>query len=233
MISFYINIHKNWVPFIRRSDFLIMNKIQLKKLWKSRNIILEVLTDRGYPVKDSDYISDDVYKKWRSEVGVTSEEKIKDSLKLFFKTSDKCEGIKVYWSKLPKFGPEIINIKNDLDKDNIKKTIIIINKEVTTHGNKSLRNLKIQGYYIDIYPLNEIQYNIMKHRFVPKQTLCTPKEKKELLSSYSITHSQLPQIKFGDPVVRHLGAKRGQVIKIERESDTQIGYKTLYYRLIT
>ena len=28
----------------------------LKKLWKSRNIMLEVLLYRGYPVEDSDYM---------------------------------------------------------------------------------------------------------------------------------------------------------------------------------
>lgn len=72
--------------------------------------------------------------------------------------------------------------------------------------------------------------NILKHRYVPKHTVMTEEEVQVLLKELNISKVQLPKIFNNDPAAKAVGAKRGEVIKIERKSPT--AKKTLYYRCV-
>ncbi|MEM2263998.1 MAG: DNA-directed RNA polymerase subunit RpoH/Rpb5 C-terminal domain-containing protein, partial [Nitrososphaerota archaeon] len=51
-----------------------------------------------------------------------------------------------------------------------------------------------------------------------------------LLKKYNITPSQLPSILISDPVVKAIGAKVGDIIKITRPSETS--GTSIYYRCV-
>jgi len=74
------------------------------------------------------------------------------------------------------------------------------------------------------------EFNIFDHELVPEHRVLSEEEKDELLRSYRIRISQLPQIKASDPAVVALGAKPGDVIEIKRKSPTAGSY--YYYRLV-
>lgn len=63
-------------------------------------------------------------------------------------------------------------------------------------------------------------HQITKHDLVPDHIIITEKEKAQLLQQYKIEANQLPKILDEDPVIRSIGAKPGQVVKIIRKSDT-------------
>jgi len=65
---------------------------------------------------------------------------------------------------------------------------------------------------------------------VPKHTLLSDAEEKNLLGTYSISKADLPCIKHNDPAIANLNAKSGNVIKIERDSN--FGSTAFYYRLV-
>jgi DNA-directed RNA polymerase subunit H (RpoH/RPB5) len=71
---------------------------------------------------------------------------------------------------------------------------------------------------------------IEKHELVPKHTLLSGAEKEEVLKKYGITSRQLPRILATDPVVAKLGCTVGDVVKIERKSET--AGETVYYRVV-
>ena len=76
----------------------------------------------------------------------------------------------------------------------------------------------------------EEELNILKHELVPKQIILKDEEKKELLKKLNIIPRQLPKIFTNDPVVKSIGAKEGDIIKIIRDSPTA-GLIT-YYRVV-
>jgi DNA-directed RNA polymerase subunit H len=60
--------------------------------------------------------------------------------------------------------------------------------------------------------------------------LLSQEEQEEVLRRYRTTRPQLPKILTSDPVVRRLGAKPGDIIKITRTSPT--AGVTVYYRVV-
>ena len=73
-------------------------------------------------------------------------------------------------------------------------------------------------------------FDLFKHELVPNQSIVTQDEVELVLNHYGITKPQLPRILREDPAAKVLGAKAGQIIRIERESPT--AGNTFYYRLV-
>jgi DNA-directed RNA polymerase subunit H len=74
------------------------------------------------------------------------------------------------------------------------------------------------------------KFDVLKHQFVPDHVVLTDDETTEILKKYNITKGQLPKIKTSDVVVKQLGVKAGDVLKITRKSLT--AGKAVAYRLV-
>lgn len=73
-------------------------------------------------------------------------------------------------------------------------------------------------------------FNILEHELVPKHIVLNEKEKEEVLKKYRVTLKQLPRILSSDPVVKAIGAKPGDIIKIIRKSP--VAGESVYYRVV-
>lgn len=71
--------------------------------------------------------------------------------------------------------------------------------------------------------------NIQSHILVPKHVILTEEEVAEVLAKFNVTVIQLPVISATDPVMKTIGAKAGNVVKIERAGPTG---NTFYYRRV-
>ena len=80
----------------------------------------------------------------------------------------------------------------------------------------------------DAQPAEEM--DIFQSNLVPKHEILSEDERRDLLSRMKIEEKQLPRIKSGDPAVKKLGAKKGDIIRIIRKSPTAGDY--LYFRIV-
>jgi len=77
----------------------------------------------------------------------------------------------------------------------------------------------------------ENKFDVLSHELVPKHYIVSEEEKQKIKEKYRITRlSQFPQIKASDPVVKAIGAKPGDLIKIIRKSN--IAKEVVYYRIV-
>jgi DNA-directed RNA polymerase subunit H len=68
------------------------------------------------------------------------------------------------------------------------------------------------------------------HELVPKHIILEDKEVEKLLNAYDIPKDKLPLIKVTDPIVKAIGAKPGQVLKVVRKGSP--AGEGISYRLV-
>lgn len=74
------------------------------------------------------------------------------------------------------------------------------------------------------------KFNVLEHELVPEHVIASEKEVEEILRKYQCEKGQLPLIRINDPVLKEIGAKPGDVIKIIRKSPT--AGKAIAYRYV-
>ena len=72
--------------------------------------------------------------------------------------------------------------------------------------------------------------DILKHKLVPDHAILSKTEVNKIIKQLNVHQEQLPKIKVDDPVVKEIGAKSGDVLKITRKSHT--AGKFITYRLV-
>jgi len=71
---------------------------------------------------------------------------------------------------------------------------------------------------------------IEKHNLIPKHSVCSDKEKQQVLDKYKTDIGQLPKISINDAGLTNFKIKIGDMIKVERK-DSFSG-KTNFYRVV-
>jgi len=82
---------------------------------------------------------------------------------------------------------------------------------------------------VELLPKSFPVFDIFEHALVPLHEIISEKDKTQLLAQYKVQPYQMPQIKSGDPAVKAIGAKPGDVVKITRKSSTAGEHITYRY----
>ncbi|MEM1593208.1 MAG: DNA-directed RNA polymerase subunit H [Archaeoglobaceae archaeon] len=75
-----------------------------------------------------------------------------------------------------------------------------------------------------------MKVSLQDHVLVPKHEILREEEVEELLKLLGVSKEQLPKIKASDPIIKEIGAKPGDVVKITRKSLT--AGVSIFYRLV-
>ncbi|MEM0022806.1 MAG: DNA-directed RNA polymerase subunit H [Archaeoglobaceae archaeon] len=75
-----------------------------------------------------------------------------------------------------------------------------------------------------------MKVSLQDHVLVPKHEILKEEEVEELLKLLGVSKEQLPKIKASDPIIKEIGAKPGDVVKITRKSLT--AGVSIFYRLV-
>lgn len=85
---------------------------------------------------------------------------------------------------------------------------------------------------LTFFSMDSLLFNPMKHVLVPKHEIVPEEQHEALLNSLYVTNkTQFPRISYSDPIVRVLGAVPGDILKITRASPT--AGEAILYRTVT
>ena len=193
---------------------------KINKIYKSREILLEIFEQHGYNTGDySGFSVTEVHSLLRND---------QLDLLLTKQTDEKKLYIKYYLDKglkpntIHDMVEDLYHISDILTK---KDDLIIVVKD---EPNDTLCNLQrhiynTDGIFITIINVERLQFNILKHKLVPKHMVLTDDEKSEVKEIYNIIDDKrFPEISRFDPVAQILCLRPGQLCKIIRASKTSI-----------
>jgi DNA-directed RNA polymerase subunit H (RpoH/RPB5) len=211
-------------------------------------VVMHMLLDRGYIIpEDSKYFclncedrlnpdqdDCDCYKNFIDWVG--DEENSGKEMSLIFYKKDETQKIMTFWISNYGVG-DVRKIEDQMTQNDVKHSIVVHKNKISSSANTAIKNLKIQGLTIESFHEKDVQYIVTRSRLVPKHIICAKTTTDKILESYNVTKSQLPEIKAEDPIVRWIGAKKGQLIKIVRPSESvgSVSEKKFYdisYRIV-
>ncbi|TYI35512.1 hypothetical protein ES332_A03G081900v1 [Gossypium tomentosum] len=200
---------------------------QNTKLFKARRTVVQMLRDRGYSVPDSDIKM--TRQQFIEKYGENVHLKRDDLLILCSKGDAPTDQIYVFFPAEVKVGvPMVRNRAKRMKADNVYNAILVVQRALTAPAKAAINEIN-SYFHMEVFEEAELLTNITEHMFVPKHTVLTNQEKKELLEKYRVKETQLPRILVSDPVAKYYGMKRGQVVKITRQSVTADTYDTYRY----
>ncbi|RSH85163.1 DNA-directed RNA polymerases II 24 kDa polypeptide (RNA polymerase II subunit 5) [Saitozyma podzolica] len=190
---------------------------ELARLWRVSRTVHEMVRDRGYLIADHEIsTSFDQFKNDHGASGVADADhgvRENDRIYVYF-----CGEKSVSKAAMKAF-------IGSLDRNGARRGIIIYSEKMSSVAKKEMQS----EYTLEEFPESDLLVNITRHFLVPKHQIMTPEEKSALIKKYRLKETQLPRIMLSDPVAKYYGMKRGQVMKIERASETAGRYIT--YRI--
>ena len=205
----------------------------ISSIFKSRNIILELMEAQGYNVKDNiDFNVNEI----NAMFGNKQLDMILEKTKEDEKTNRKNKiYIRYYLAKTlrPQNIQELIDdlfyTEEVLTKDDT--LYIVVKDEPNDTIIKLLKHLWEQdGIFIIVQCITRLKFNILKHVWVPPHRIVTTSESIVIRKRYNIMDlSQLPELSRFDPVAIAIGIRPGEICEILRPSKTAI--TALYYRI--
>lgn len=225
-------------------------KLAQKKedIFRSRGVLLDMIENRGFNVDSyKSFTRDDIFLLFNqhnqknaisNEVGPLdilvkkpNEEGKEEQLYVKYKLDDK-------FKKNKSLEQQIMSIYDSpLTKNDC---LVIINYEaVEFKPTKKESNIERfndsiynnHGYFIQLYGIKNLLFNISKHFSVPKHEYITNKEIKDILLKYNIKINNFEEIRREDPQAKYIGLRPNQVCKITRPSTSSI-YSVIYRRCI-
>ena len=113
----------------------------------------------------------------------------------------------------------------EMEEQNAQEGMLVGGSRFTPAAKKHARQQRVElvegGYS---------SFELFGHDIVPMHVIASPEEVQLVVDHYGIKKTQLPRIAREDPAARVLGAKIGDVVRIERDSPT--AGKIYYYRLV-
>lgn len=182
----------------------------IKKMNVAKNIINEMLSQRGYGILDEQIDEDEncIFAE-REENEEYNFKYDKVVIYFFFEDKFNIQKLKYYISNM-----------NDLK---LKHCVIVYADQITSGAKKHIEDTSDLDFEIELFSLSELQYNLTKHRLVPQHSLTQYKDAMHIKKQYG---SNLPIMFKHEPVSRFYNYHRGDVIKIVRND----GY--VLYRIV-
>lgn len=210
------------------------------QLYKSRNVILELMKTQGYDVINHEGFSENEINtmKINNQLDMILEKPLDKPTPSTLNNEDK-ETKKIYikYYLTNTLKPQVLqDIIEELFfvEETLKKTdtlFIVIKDEINETMMNYLKHVwEADKIFVTLKSLKSLQFNILGHRLVPPHRVLSEAEKIFIKTKYNVINdNQFPDIQRFDPVAQVIGIRPGEVCEIIRPSKTAISAP--YYRI--
>lgn len=151
----------------------------------------------------------------------------------FLSKSDKAVGLHDVKDKIDQILANKMRASESDKEDawSMTNVIFVSQNKLSPAAEKKIRqvNASAEAMYVEHFLDAELLIDITEHELVPTHEVLSEEEKETLLARYKLKEHQLPKIQSYDPVARYFGLRKGDVVKITRDSETAGKYIT--YRI--
>merc|ERR1712166_324093 len=181
-----------------------MAEEEVGRLFRVRKTVTKMLLDRGYVISQEELNKSLVSFKEQYGNNPTREQ----MTMMHRHSDDHSSKLFVFFQEEDNVGVKPIRkCLEKMKEQSVNKAIVIVRGKLTPFAKQALQNTNTShGYRVE--------------QFLEKV----------LLRKYKLKETQLPRIQHKDPVSRYYGLNRGDVVRIERASETAGRYIT--YRLV-
>ncbi len=166
-------------------DFGFAFKTRMQKAYQ---VCTEMLIQRGCEIKDNEDPSSIIAEKDGTTIGA-------------------------FFINAPKFNVELIEkVMGALSGINAKVGIIV-HKGTVTACAKKITALEDADVRLEMFHVDELQFNVTKHRYVPLHEKVTESETELLKKNFGLKFGHL---QVSDPISRFYAFERGDLIRIHR-----------------
>ena len=193
---------------------------------KSRTNLLEQLEYQGYDVSPySEFSIEEINAMFLNKqlnMTLNGDKNKKTYVVYHIEKTLRKENVNDYVEKI--YNVEQLLTQNDM-------LVIIMKTQPNDTLIKHLKHIwEEKKIFIVIHGIPKLQFNLLKHSFVPPHTILTKEETQEVMKKYNIMNkSEMPDISRFDPVALSIGLRPDEVCKIIRSSKTSI--QSIYYRI--
>lgn len=202
---------------------------RIQTIYKSRNTILDLLKMQNYDTTDySEFSINEIDAMYANS-----------QLDMLVKHTDNARSIYIKYhlstkrlrpnTDLDEIIEDLFVIEGILTKADT--LIIIVNEEPNESMIMKMKYLyEHDGIFIVMHNISRLQYNILRHQYVPEMRVLTAEETVELKNRYNLVSvSKLPEISRFDPQALVMNVRPGEVCYFKRFSPTAL--TTDYYRV--
>ncbi|KAK9912889.1 hypothetical protein M0R45_036723 [Rubus argutus] len=207
------------------TSHVVGGSVESYRYYVSRRTVMEMLSDRGYNVPDSDLTRS--LTEFRTVFGQNPDlERLRICVSLRSNPKKKIMVIFCGTDEIRK--ATVCGIyANLLYKESISGLMLVLQSKINSYAQKELETYP---YKVEIFQISELLVNITKHVLQPKHEILTAEEKKVLLRKYNLEEKKLPLMLETDAFARYYGLEKGQVVKITYHGGVVGALKT--YRCI-
>lgn len=209
------------------------NTSNFLKLYKSRNNLIDMFEMQEYNVEEVSGFSTNTFhsmiKNQQLDMLIQNSKNKKQVYIKFFGFYDDKKNKVLNKVLIDNMVEDLFELEELL---NVNDTLmIIINSDANDTIKSHVRHLwEEKRYNIVIININNIQFNILNHSYVPKHIILTENENINFRKEYNIKNdNSIPEISRFDPVAQIICLKPNEICKIIRPSKNAV--EANYYRI--